>query len=194
MHRRTTRTNRWLLGLVGLILFAGGGYLIVRSEGWIPGQSRFAKLYTPGQVRWMNTHHWIWIAVAAVVVVLGLLALRWLVLQPRVDRLHSVRIEPDGAQHGRTTLPADALTDAVEDDVAEFPGVAGVRAVLIGAVDDPELLLRVSAKPESDVAEIHRHIVDEALPAARAALDSERVPAQVHLYVSGRKRAQRVVR
>lgn len=195
MYRRTARTNRVVFALLGLLLLAVGGYLLVRHENRITasGQSAHERLYTRAQASWLHQHSWIWFAVAAAAVVVGLVALRWLLVQPRIDRVHRVYLDPDPDQAGRTAMSADVLTHAVENDITDYVGVARARALLVGAADTPELVLRVSANPLVDLSAIHRRIVGEALPAVRTSFDSELVPVQVHLLVVGRRTARRVV-
>ena len=194
MHRRTARTNHVLLVIVGLLLIAGGGYLVARNRGRIDRQPAHARLYTHYESQWLHAHDWIWYAVAAAAVVVGLIALRWLLVQPRLDRVRTLHLDPDPGQHGRTMMAADVLTDAVEDEVAQLPGVNRVRALLTGSGDAPGMVLRVQAHPAADLVTLNALIVGEALHSLRTALDSDAVPVQVHLDVAGRDRSQRTVR
>ncbi len=187
MHRRTTRTNHILLSLIGVLLLAGGAYLVLRHLGRLGAQQpAHDVVYSHAQAHWLHAHNWIWLAVAAVVVVLGLIALRWLLVQPRVDRIRTLRVDRDLHAAGRTRMTADVLTDAIETDVEGYPGVERARAVLVGAVDDPAIVLRVQVRPLADLGAAYRLVVDEALPAARVALDRKDVPAQVHVVITGR--------
>lgn len=192
MHRRTTRTNHLLLTLVGLVLLAAGAYLVLRHLGRLgTAQPAHDVVYSHAQARWLHTHNWIWLTVAAVVAVLGLIALRWMLVQPRIDRIRTLRIDRDLHAAGRTRMPADVLTDAVETDVAGYPGIERARAVLVGAVDAPEIVLRVQVRPLADLGAAYRLIVAEALPSAREALDQPALPAQVHVVISGRTATER---
>ena len=191
MHRRTTRLNHLLLVVVGLVLLAAGAYLIARNQGRLHGQPKSDRLYTHAESRWLAEHDWIWIVVAAVAIAVGLVALRWLLVQPRIDRLRRLRLEADTAQHGRTLMGADVLTDAVEDDIAEYPGVSRARVLMTGHSDDPEIVVRVQAYPGEDLVDVHDRIVGQAVPDARVALDAPDVPVQVHLLVAGRGSTKR---
>ena len=79
---------------------------------------------------------------------------------------------------------ADVLTDAIEDDIADLPGVARVRAALLGHSDTPRVLLRVRTAPGTDLAVLKERIAGDAVDAARGALESPELPAQVLLHVS----------
>lgn len=125
--------------------------------------------------------------VAAVAAVIGLIALRWVLVQACLGRVRSLALDPDAGRGGRTSMPADALTDVIEDDLTGYPGVDRARVLLIGAPEAPELVLRVSAHPAADLVDVRRRIVTDALPAVRTALDAETVPVQLHLLVAGRR-------
>lgn len=191
MHRRTTRLNRVVFVLLGLVLLAAGGFLLARHFDWIDRLPSSERIYSRSEARWLHDHHWFWYAVVAAAAVIGLLALRWLLVQPRIDRLRTLRIEDDGEQRGRTVMAGDVIADAVEEDIEDLHGVARARVIVIGSPDAPELVVRVAAQPGADLAEIHDRVVTDALAAARLALDAEDVPAQIHLMVSGRRQVTR---
>jgi hypothetical protein len=193
MHHRTSRTNHVLLSLLGLLLLAVGAFALARYYDWFGRLPSTDRLYSRPEARWLHSHDWIWIVVAAAAILVGLLALRWLLVQPRLDRVHTLRVDADPGQTGRTSMSADVLTDAVEDDLVEVPGVNRARVLLIGAADEPEIVVRVTANPLTDLGDVRRRIAEETLPAARTALDVPDAPAQLHVQVTGRKVARRIV-
>lgn len=193
MHRRTTRLNRIVFVLLGIVLLAAGGFLLARHFDWIDRLPSTERIYSSSEARWLHGNTWVWYVVAAAAVIVGLLALRWLLVQPRIDRVRRLRPDADLEQHGRTAMASSVLTDAVEDDIDALPGVARSRVIVTGATDAPELVVRVAAKQAADLAEMHRRVVTEAVASARIALDDETVPVQVHLVVNGRRTAKRAV-
>ncbi len=193
MHRRTTRLNRIVFVLLGFVLLAAGGFLLARHFDWIDRLPSTERIYSSSEARWLHDNTWVWYVVAAAAVIVGLLALRWLLVQPRIDRVRRLRPDADLEQHGRTAMASSVLTDAVEDDIDALPGVARSRVIVTGATDAPELVVRVAAKQAADLAEMHRRVVTEAVASARIALDDETVPVQVHLVVNGRRTAKRAV-
>ena len=192
MYRRTSRLNHVLLTLVGLVLLAGGAYLVLRHLGRLGArQPAHDHVYDHSEAHWLHDHKWIWLVVAAVVIVIGLIAVRWLLVQVRLDRIRTLRIDRDLHAAGHTRMAADVLTDAIETDVLTYPGVTRVRAVLVGAVDAPEIVLRVQTRPLAELGTAFGRIVSDALPAARTALDAPDLPAQVHVVISGRTATER---
>lgn len=192
MHRRTTRLNHVLLVVVGLVLMAAGAFLLARHFGWISPLPKTERLYSRPQQRWLHEHTWAFAVAGGVAAVVGLVALRWLLVQPRIDRLRRLHLDADSGQHGRTVLTATALTDQVEEDLESHPGVARARVLIIGRPENPTLVLRVSAHAAGDITAVREFLVADALPAARTALEAEGVPMQLHLLVAG-KTEQRVV-
>ncbi|GAB2487763.1 hypothetical protein [Jatrophihabitans fulvus] len=192
MHRRTTRLNHVLLVVVGIVLLAAGTFLLARHFGWISQLPKSDRLYSRPQRRWVHDHTWAFAVVGGAAALVGLVALRWLFVQPRIDRLRRLPIDPDTGQHGRTVLAATALTDQVEEDLESHPGVARARVLVTGRADTPTLVLRVAAHAAGDIDAVREFLVEDALPAARTALEAEGVPMQLHLLVAG-KTEQRVV-
>lgn len=195
MNERTARTargNRIGLGLIGIALLAGGGYLVSRSLGVLGPEQAADPVYPAAAADWVHQQRpWLWIAVAAIAVVVVVLLLRWLLVQLRTDSLHRIAIDAgqdDAGQDndrgdGRTDLPAHALAAAVGQDIENYPGVSKVRAGVTGRPDQPALRLTVTVDPAADLARIRRRITGEALANARLALDTEHLPTQLQLLV-----------
>lgn len=192
MHRRTRRGNRLGLGLLGLVLLAGGAALVAAHERVFGHRAATSSVYPPAARRFVHAHgDWLWTVIAVVAIAAGLVFLRWLLVQPRVDRLRRVRLDTadaappdDGGEPGRTRMPADALCDVVEDEIADLRGVRRVSATLTGHADTPELWLRVATAGDADVARVRRAIVDDVVRDARQALDRPDLPAHLHLVVT----------
>jgi len=185
MRRRTARGNRLGLALIGLLMLTAGGYTVARSRGLLASGQDQDSLYTTAQARWVDSHTWIWIAVAAAAVLTGLLALRWLAVQSRLDRIQHLHVDDDS--NGRTSMPANILTEAIEDDILAHPGVTRVRAVLTGTVAEPVLDLTVHIADGTVLADVRNTIITSAVPAGRCALDTERLPTLLQLTVGLRR-------
>jgi hypothetical protein len=188
MRRRATRGNRTGHILLGLPLLFGGAAVITWSAG-LSGGSTTAPLYPPAAQRYLHGHGWIWLAVAAVVIIIGLLCLRWLLVQPRRDVLRRVRLDSDHRDQpgaGRTILPADALTDFVSSDLADQPGVRRATAALSGHSDRPELWLTVTTAADIDLARLRGHLTSELLPSLRASLGQPDLTAYLRITITRR--------
>lgn len=191
MHRRTARGNRIGLFVVGLLLLAGGAALVLAYIGVLPNASAFypstVQRFVADQQDWL---YWVLGVVAALI---ALWFLRWLLVQGRADRLSRVVVDSDaegGEGAGRTTMPAGAAVEAVEDDIAGFTGVRRARVDLSGSPDSPELWVTVHTESDADLGRIRRDITTQVVPDARTSLEVPDLPAYVTLRV-GRRSSRR---
>jgi hypothetical protein len=152
---RTARGNRIGLSLTGLVLLAGGGYLLARSLGAFGARQAADPVYADSTVdRVHAARPWLWLIIAALAVVVGILAVRWLLVQLRSDSLSRVVLDSDRTCEpgsGRADLPARAVAGAVGREIDTYPGISGVHAGLAGRPDERELRLRVTVDPDADL-------------------------------------------
>jgi hypothetical protein len=130
----------------------------------------------PDPVRELAARDWFWPVVAAGLVVVALLALRWLAVQSRSTTTRMVRLEPDPGQ-GQTNLPARVVAAAVEDDLAGA-GLRHARATITGRPDKPRLEIAATVPAELDPAAA-RSALRGAIARHREALESDDLPATV---------------
>ena len=194
--RRTARGNRIGLGLLGLVLLITGGAILVRSTGLFGGILGPAgeSVYSDTTAGWVHDQRpWLWLTIAAVGVLVALLALRWMLVQLRSDRLGRLMVDTDHTDvpaSGRADVPAGAVTTAVGEEVDAYRGVQKVRVALTGRPDQPELRLTVTADPDADLSRLRRRITGEALAHARSSLDTDRLTTHLHLIVGRRARVK----
>jgi hypothetical protein len=196
VHRRTARGNRIGLTVLGLVLLAGAAALFGARLGWYGTSGKRARVYPGSAAGFVRDNgDWLWPVAAAVAILLGLLFLRWLLVQSRTDTVRRVvaDTDADGADSGRTLLAAGAVTDAVQDDVAGVRGVRRARATLTGPRDAPTLWLAVTTTADADLGRLRRHLAATTLPDVRAALEQPDLPVQVTVAV-GTSAAGREVR
>lgn len=194
MHTRTARGNRAGLALIGLLLLAGGAYLGLRGLAVFSTGQANSVLYPRFISSWLaDQEPWIFIVVIVAAVIIGLLALRWLLVQLRTEQLGNITIDTDRNSTaadlgdpgiGRTALPVAALTAAIEHDIAAYPGVRKAAAQLSGTPDRPVLWLAVKIDPEADIADIRTQITTRALTNVHAALDTDQLPTHLQLDVA----------
>ncbi len=183
---RTDRVNRALLLLLGLILLLGGLAALLTGLGVFGAGRADQPVFARQLVDFVNRHaEWFWPVVAVVAVILGLLALRWLLIQARSDRISSLDLEVDRS-HGRTRMDADALTGALVDEIESYRGVAGASGRLLGDGLEPRLSLRVALDGRVDAGDVLRRIENEALAHARSALSAEQMPTRLELVIPRR--------
>ena len=198
MYERTARTargNRIGLGLFGIILLAGGGYLVSRSLRAFGQQEAADPVYATRTVDWVhNQRPWLWLTITAISVIAVVLLVRWLLVQLRSDSLNRIAVDieqDDDRGFGRTDLPANALAAAVGQEIENYPGVSRVHAGVTGRPDRPALRLTVSVDPAADLARVRSRITGEAIENARVALDAQHLPTLLQLAVGRRERPRR---
>jgi len=186
--RRGARGNRWGLGLLGLLLAAGGGAAVAAGAGLLGPEAAGARIGAApaGALPWLPY------AGAAVSVLVALVALRWLVVQARPEAVRHVLLEPEEGR-GRTEAASGAVQSAVEEAVAGLPGVRRARARLIDSARDPRLRLDLTLDEDADVVRVWSRVRDEALRDLRTALEVDRVPAVVRMAMTPPRRDRRRV-
>lgn len=194
--RPTTRLNRWLLAVVGVLLLLAGLAALAVGSGRLPGTDAGAPVLTlptplPGWVPWVA-------AVAGVIV--GLLGLRWLVAQLRrrpratgwADVVSSRSESGALVAGGRTTLDSSAAVEPFVEELEEHLSIDEAGARLFGDPSRPALLVEVTVVPGSDMTAVRTFVVDEAVARVRQALDREDLPVDLRLLVGGVTRPERV--
>ncbi|MQY06705.1 alkaline shock response membrane anchor protein AmaP [Actinomadura macrotermitis] len=192
MDRRAARINRFGLIVFGILLLAAGAAALARGLGAFGGARSRDALITGAMRDYAGGHGWFWYAVAAAGVVAALLGIVWLLAQSRTDRLPGLALEPDAAD-GRTRVSERAVTDALETEIEDYPGVRAAHARLVGSPDAPRLRLHVSYDRRADLQGLRRGIADQAVTRLCTALDRRSLPTVVRLQlVSGGERRRTV--
>ncbi|MFI6869483.1 alkaline shock response membrane anchor protein AmaP [Nocardia sp. NPDC050406] len=185
---RPARLNRSLLALIGLLLLAAGGYLIAAQRGWLGWADRSEPL-TPGTAA---PPTWVFYAIVVGAIVLGLLCLRWLGAQLfRMPNSVKWQLSEDKSA-GDIILSSSTAADAVAADIESFDGVRSASAWLSGPGRAPELHLVVTAGPETDLTELRRRILGEAVARLRQALEVGVIPVTMELRVAEDRKPARV--
>ncbi|MBN6041257.1 alkaline shock response membrane anchor protein AmaP [Amycolatopsis sp. 195334CR] len=170
---RPARLNRALLGLSGLTLLAAGGFALGTYSGKLTWIDRSGPLLPE------NPPTWALYTTAAVAIVLGLLALRWLLAQlAQKPKTHTWRYESDPAA-GRTELAASTAVAPFAEEVSAYAGVHSARATLAGPRHAPTLAVIIRAHDSGDLSAIRDRLDTEAVPRLRQALDLDTLPLTV---------------
>ena len=99
---RVVRTNRVIIGVIGLILLAAGVAGLLAAFG-VFGSTLEDEAVLSGRVdRFTERQDWFWPALAALTGIIALLALWWLIAQLRTDRLRGIHLRPSG-RDGQTS-------------------------------------------------------------------------------------------
>jgi hypothetical protein len=184
MHQ-TRGQNRLGLGIVGLVLLAGGGYGLARHYGKFGNAPQHDPVLLPDLRNFVADNKvWFWWAAGGACVIVALLALGWLRDQlrfPLPANNHLDRREIDG----RTRLDGAAAADALAADVDALPGVASADARVWGDPTRPDVYLRVHIHDDVAVDALRSDIETERLARLRQALQVEHVDASVDLRLDG---------
>ncbi len=185
MTRHTARISRTGLLIVGLILVLGAGAVLARSlnaSASVLGNPH-AALLTHGQAQYPAKNGWVWPAVAAASFLIAVLALWWMAAQSRTRAVRRMPLEPDRLQ-GTTTLRADAVADALADELKSHPSIRAADAALHGSSTTPGLLLSVTAENRADPRLVRASVENEALPHLRSTLELDKVPTVLRLQLT----------
>lgn len=187
MTNRIDRVNRALLALVGLVLIVLGA--LVLALGWsVLGTDRADDPVIPaGLTTFIRDSPWYWWAVAAACVVIGLLLLRWLVGQLHTSSLSELAVEPNRSD-GETVLEADAISDAVEHEVATIGGVRGASMQLLGQRSKHRHKLTVLLDERADINAVRSRLSRQTVPNLRQALDFDDPKLDIRLALPARRR------
>lgn len=197
MHARTRRGNRFGIGLVGAVLLLLGAAVVLIATRVIPVRSS-ATVFPDPIGAWVSGHRWSWWVLVGIAAVIALLALRWLLVQLRVDRSSRVVIDRESAGDalalgsGRTDLRAVALRRVVAEEVEALPGVVSAKVVVSGTPDRPALQLAVTTTAAADVGTLQRQVVGQVLDDVRTSLDLVALDTRVTFDVGTRQAARAV--
>ncbi|SFP63797.1 alkaline shock response membrane anchor protein AmaP [Amycolatopsis rubida] len=181
MNRPAT-LNRFLLAVIGLVLLAAGGFGLATHFRVLRLLDPEAPL-VPGTA---EPPSWVFYAIAAAAVVVGLLALRWLLAQlAHRPRTGVWRFETDPA-YGRTELRADDAVAPFTEELRGYPGVHKASASLAGTRETPSLALILTCEQDADLGEIRGRVAGESLPRLEEALELEDIPVSIEFRFTSR--------
>jgi hypothetical protein len=176
------RGNRVILGIVGLVLLAGGGYGLARGWGAFGDRAAHQPLLTDSFVH--RNDRWFWTVAFLVAALVAYLGYRWIRSQlPTTGRSEVIDLtpsDPDPDQAGDTVVMAQGVASALAADVSAYLGVAGAAARIEHgsplAVD-----IRVELEDGADVEPVRRRLAEHGLPRLRHALETEQIDARMHV-------------
>ncbi|AEA25104.1 hypothetical protein Psed_2904 [Pseudonocardia dioxanivorans CB1190] len=177
---RSAGRDRWLVGLVGVVLLlAGTGAALLAFGIFGTGRAQRSVL-DPMIVDALRAQPLLWRIVAIVggllLLVLGLLwAIRSLSPERRPD------LALDAGADTTLTVTAAAVADAVAGQARALPGISRARARMVGDERDPALRLTVWLAEDADVGEVCRRIPEEVLAAATDAFGGRALPVAVRI-------------
>lgn len=195
MRRMAAGANRTGLIIVGLIFLGAGFAALAISFGLAatvaPGLSPDAQLQPVAAVFALPFSAVIALVVALILVIIGV---RWLAVQvPRKDSAKPLRMQED-SRSGVTTVTANVVAAAVEDDLEATPEVVDAQAILRGTARRPELVLHVDVDERADIDAVVADIADRVARNCSQALGVPLSAVGVEIGIArSRQRKQRSV-
>lgn len=172
---RPARLNRTLLFLVAIILLAAAAFTLLTGFGVLLLLPADQPL-TPTS---LSPPTWVSYLTIVVAVIIGLLALRWLLAQTqRRAKTGTWRLEADPAT-GATSIDAQQAVDPLVDEIENYPGVHRASARLAGTAARPTLYLTIGTADDADITDVRRRIDTDAVPHLRQALDLPALPTEI---------------
>jgi hypothetical protein len=160
--------NRIGLAVTGTVLTGAGLYGFLRGCGRIPGLPSGERILHPGLPGRLAEHSGAGWLVALTLVVLALLAIRWL--------LHAVGWRRWGR---RTKAGTATLVGALEE-------IEGLSRARVRFVRDERVRIRVSCAPTADVGKLVTRLNKGAVGKVRGTLGDPELGAVVRLHVRRR--------
>lgn len=179
--RKSARGNRWGLAVVGAVPLVAGLAALAAGQGLFGASLADSPLLSP-PVTDVLAQQWVPYAAVAVAVVVGFLALSWLMAQGLNDTVGRLVLEQ--GDDGRVEMSESVARGALEQEVADYPGVRRARARLTESGDAPHLRLALTLDDDADVTRVWQRVRSDALANLRRSLDLDRVPAVVRMSMT----------
>jgi len=177
-----------LAGVAGIAVTTGWGQRLATRAGVSLSLPKASQRLFGSQTRQLLHTPAATAVVIAAGVVLFLLGLWWLIAQiPRSNPAKPFRLHDD-AQRGLTRCAPSVLTDAVEQQIRNLPGVEKASAVLRGTAAQPELTLKVTAGDRTDIADLVRTIQGPVSNNLSQALDTQLSALALQLEVDAARK------
>jgi hypothetical protein len=193
--------NRFLVGILGLLLLAAGIVLMLLAsvpaaaqawQEWAGGAYRHA-LYLAEQTRIPGRQEsWLWIAAAAVMVILIVLMVAWLAQQGKGRANLIVADYEDETTPGEVQIGGGVAEQALKAALSGRPDLAGVTVATYEVQGRPGLRVRVHPRlgvsPQLLAAEL------SALIEALDVVVGSRTPVLLHIAGGARSRFSKAER
>ncbi len=154
MSRATVALDRVLVLVLGLVLLAGGAWVVAWSSGRLPAGWWSTSTFSLGlPTAWTAAAWWPW-AVLGVGLLLVLVGLLWFLRHFRSSRVPVLPLAGDGSG-GRLLVRDGALADGCAQALVErCPDVVSASGRLLDQRGRMVLDLRAQVRPEADLASV----------------------------------------
>ena len=182
MTPAAARLHRLLLLLLAVLLLAGGVGVLLTGLGVFGSRLGHRAVFDNLISRYVGDHGiWLWPVLAVIALLLGYLAVRWLLTLFSVAGVSRVDLTGRGAA-GRTVIDSTAVTTQVQ----RYRDVTGASAQVQGQAKDPHLTVTVTATADADLTALRQRIETEALADVRRALQRPDLAVQLDVKLSSK--------
>jgi hypothetical protein len=182
MRNRTNQLNRWLLSLLGtLFVLLGAGGVLMGAKVFGDKRAVSSVIYPRAAQLLHREQSWLWWVLGAAALLIALLALYWVAVQLRVERIGAVTVQRTG--QGDSTVASSALSDVVAAEAEALPEVEHARARLMNDTDSPELVLSVWLQDGAELGAVRTALDTTVLRHARESLGLEHLQTWLRIEV-----------
>lgn len=183
------RRNRVLAIVLGLILFLGGGAVLLCSVGVLGAAASNKALVNRTMVHWWHEHgSWSFVVLGVVGLVLLALGLALATKEWRRNdgktRMGTVVLPSADHTRGHTTLRAPALSHSLEEDLSRIPDVGKALVGLFGTAPRVEMRSVLQVGDDAELTSLADE-VESVLARAESSVGFRPDPVQVTVRFSG---------
>ncbi|MEU6127970.1 alkaline shock response membrane anchor protein AmaP [Saccharopolyspora sp. NPDC047091] len=179
---RSLGFERWLLGVLGLVLLLAGAAALVVGAGWLGRFRAQRPVLDPLLTQWAGGNRPLAFGVAIVAgIVLALLGLWWLLRALRPEGRPDLRLHGDA--ESSATITSHALTEAMRADAESVTGVTRARVRMAGTDQRPNVRLTLALQEGTNVRHVWEELDAKVLSRARRALDVDALPTAIRLQL-----------
>ena len=184
----TDHLERLIFSLLGVVLLAGGAYVILRGLSAFGDVQANAPLISDSHHRFLGHHEsWWWLTgtLAALILTVSGLAL----LRRQFRAVPDPRSRPlvRRADKGYTRVDGGALTGALEDELEHLPDVEQASAKLLRGGSRPVLDLHLKVPDDTDFSDLRPAVEDHALERFQTAIEADQLTARIRIRLATRK-------
>ena len=186
-RRRGDRTNRTVLSGLAALAVAGSVAGLLAGAGFFTRRVQHQAVFDNLVGRFMGRHgQWAWPVASVVALLLGLLALRWLLTQLGSEKARTLDL-PAERKSGRTLLDGTAVLEPFLAEIVAYAGVSDAAAHWTGQPRDPDLTLVVTHRPQADLPGLVKRLESDAVAHLRTALDRPDLPVTLDLRATTKR-------
>jgi hypothetical protein len=177
---RSSRGDRVLVSLIGLLLLAAGVFALVLAQGWLGADRAGRTVVDPVAAHGISGHP-LPVLVGGILggLVLLALGLAWFARSVRPQRRPDLMLDTD--LDFRVLLTSGAICEAVRADCERLSGVNRARVRTVGSAEWPAMRMNLWLDEGTDVRGVWSEMESGVLPRLRQSIEGQRLPVGVRV-------------